>query len=140
MTKLRIGLACFMAALAAALAAAVRRMRHKEITVKLGEPFWLGVGHTAHIEGEDLSLTFKGVVNDSRCPPNVQCIWAGEVQLVVDGRKKEHRDSLLFKVGPAGDVVEFDEYLIAIVSVEPPRPEQGTLEESDYRIELRVKC
>jgi hypothetical protein len=139
MTKLRIGVACLVAALAAAIAAAVRGMRQKEISVELGETFWLGMGDTAHIVGEDLSLIFKDVVNDSRCPPNVQCIWAGEVQLILDVRRKDRGDSLLFKVGPAGDVARFGEYLIAICSVEPPKPEQGIIEESDYRIELRVK-
>jgi hypothetical protein len=139
MTKVRIGVACFVAALAAAITVAVRHMRQKEISVKLGEAFWLGMGDTAHIEGEELSLTFKDVVNDSRCPPNVHCIWAGEVQLILDVGKKEHRDGLLFKVGPAGDVAQFDDYVIVISSVEPPRPEQEILDKSDYRIELRVK-
>lgn len=139
MTKLRMGIACFMTALAAAIAATWRNMRNRDISVELGESFWLGMGETAHIEGEDLSLTLKDVLNDSRCPPNVHCIWAGEVQLIVASRKGDHQKDLRFKVGPVGDVAEFDEYVFAISSIEPPMPEQGTIEESDYRIELRVK-
>lgn len=139
MTKLRMGIVCFMTALAATIAAAVKRMRQRPIYVELGESFWLGMGESAHVKGEELSLRFQDVLNDSRCPPNVQCIWAGEVQLTLDVSRNDHGHSLLFKVGPAGDVAEFDEYMIAISGVEPPKPEQGTIEESDYRIELRVK-
>lgn len=31
----------------------------------------------------DASLAFVRVVNDSRCPANVQCVWAGEVTLAL---------------------------------------------------------
>jgi hypothetical protein len=139
MTKLRMRIACFMTALAAIIAASLKYMRNRELSAELEETFWLDKGETAHIKGEDLSLTFKDVLNDSRCPPNVHCIWAGEVQLILNARKGDHQKDLRFKVGPAGDVVEFDEYIIAISSIEPPVPEQGTIDESDYRIELRVK-
>ncbi|MDX1772893.1 hypothetical protein [Oceanihabitans sediminis] len=33
---------------------------------------------------EDLEVRFVEVVEDSRCPKNVNCIWAGEVTILVD--------------------------------------------------------
>ncbi len=43
-------------------------------------PIILTVGQSAQI-GPGASLHFEALANDSRCKPNVQCIWAGEVTL-----------------------------------------------------------
>lgn len=49
----------------------------------------LELGETASSDG--LTITFKAVIGDSRCPEGVECIWAGEahVRLVVDGTAEE---------------------------------------------------
>ena len=54
------------------------------IKASLGQEFTLAVGQTAEITGENLSMTFLEVVEDSRCPKNVTCIWAGRVSAVVE--------------------------------------------------------
>jgi len=47
------------------------------MTVGLGETFTIGVGQSAQITGEDMMITFNGVIGDSRCPQNVTCVWEG---------------------------------------------------------------
>jgi hypothetical protein len=32
---------------------------------------------------EDTAITFKRVIEDSRCPKNVECIWAGQAKVLV---------------------------------------------------------
>ncbi len=44
---------------------------------KLGEEFELAVHQTAQITDENISITFQEVLEDSRCPVDVTCIWAG---------------------------------------------------------------
>lgn len=53
--------------------------------VPLGEPFTLTPGESAMVDG--VRITFERVGQDSRCPPDVTCIWAGdaEVKLTVGG-------------------------------------------------------
>ncbi len=34
---------------------------------------------TLSADGTDLTVQFTQLVEESRCPPNVQCIWAGQV-------------------------------------------------------------
>ena len=46
-------------------------------TVGLGEVFTIGVGDSARIAGEDMTVTFNKVIGDSRCPQNVTCVWEG---------------------------------------------------------------
>ena len=47
------------------------------VTAGLGERFTIGVGQSAQITGEDMIVTFNGVIGDSRCPQNVTCVWEG---------------------------------------------------------------
>ena len=37
----------------------------------------VGVGETASVPGIDLTITFRSVTEDSRCPRDVTCVWAG---------------------------------------------------------------
>ncbi len=34
-------------------------------------------------DSKDIQLVLKSVVNDSRCPENVNCIWAGECEIQI---------------------------------------------------------
>ena len=40
--------------------------------------FELDFGETAIIESENLEVTFESIVQDSRCPSDVICVWQGE--------------------------------------------------------------
>ena len=42
----------------------------------------LGVGERA-ILMDGSQLTYLRLVNDSRCPPDVQCVWAGDATIVM---------------------------------------------------------
>src|SRR5688572_4335096 len=54
-------------------------------TVAIGDTFSLRAGETAQVEGTQVQVAFKRVENDSRCPQDVTCVWAGDalVQLEV---------------------------------------------------------
>jgi hypothetical protein len=41
----------------------------------------LRVGEEAAIQGKDLAVRYLRVVSDSRCRPNMTCIWQGEATL-----------------------------------------------------------
>lgn len=43
--------------------------------------FQLSVGERVALEGG--TLRYLRVANDSRCPPGVQCIWAGDAEVVL---------------------------------------------------------
>lgn len=65
-----------------------------EIEAQLDQEFQLSVRQVALIESESLSITFLDVLEDSRCPSDVVCIWAGnaEVELEVSFREEERFD------------------------------------------------
>ncbi len=48
---------------------------------KLDEEFKISIDDTARIKGEKLEITFMEVIEDSRCPSDVTCIWQGRVSV-----------------------------------------------------------
>src|SRR6185295_19805329 len=46
-----------------------------------GTEFSLPVGKTAALNGSGTRITFRQVTTDSRCPVDVQCVWAVEAKI-----------------------------------------------------------
>ena len=55
-----------------------------EIQVRLNEEFSLSVGQHVVVTGEDLIISFEEVLEDSRCPRDVTCVWAGRVTCMIE--------------------------------------------------------
>jgi hypothetical protein len=53
---------------------------------RVGEPFELALGEERSIAGADLTLRFEAVIEDSRCPADAQCIWAGRAVVAIEAR------------------------------------------------------
>jgi hypothetical protein len=53
-----------------------------------GVAFSLPLGKTATVNGTNVRITFNRVADDSRCPLDVQCVWAGDakIELTVAGQ------------------------------------------------------
>jgi len=47
------------------------------------QEFHLAIGETAVVTGTDVRVTARAVVNDSRCPREVQCISAGSAEIAL---------------------------------------------------------
>lgn len=40
-------------------------------------------GETVSVDGEGLTITYDSLLEDSRCPEDVQCIWAGNGRILL---------------------------------------------------------
>jgi hypothetical protein len=65
--------------------------------VKLGDEFSLTATQKALVKSETFEIKFLSVVEDSRCPPDVDCIWAGNAKVKVL-LKKGNRTSREFEL------------------------------------------
>ncbi len=90
------------------------------IEAGLDQEFVLHGGQEVTIRGADLRLRFTDVLEDSRCPTEVECFWTGQARIAVDA---EHGQG-------APTPVEFNTN---------PAPGQGKLtnEVGDYTVELK---
>jgi len=99
----------------------------------LGE---VGVGKAVFING--VRVTLDKIVQDSRCPVDVQCIQAGWVTARVTLQSttdKETRDMR----SDAGDVA-FDSYQVSIESVQPVPISSATPDPTSYLVTFRVRA
>ncbi|MFN7990682.1 MAG: hypothetical protein U0R44_00840 [Candidatus Micrarchaeia archaeon] len=101
-----------------------------------GEEFKLRINQTASVGDDGLSVTFGGVSEDSRCPSDVVCIWAGRVSVDLkviknsDGPEPGFLIPIQLTKGQGNDSASFSDsggrtYLVKLAGVEPyPRSDE----------------
>lgn len=111
-----------------------------EVTASLGEESMLKVGQGVAIQGQDLKVKFQEVVQDSRCPMDVICVWQGEASMLVEITYRESvHPVVLTQSGMAGELTtkEFNEYTLAF-RLEPYPDSARQIPAKDYRLVLAV--
>jgi len=110
------------------------------LQVSLNEEFCLSIGQSASIAGEDLEVRFKVVIEDSRCPRGVTCIWAGRVSCVVDLTSTGHSYSMVLTEPGLTDEYtreRYEGYELAFYVT--PYPEAGEkIPTDEYRLHLII--
>lgn len=120
------------------------------VTASAGQPFQLGVGQTADLPGEHLSVTVNRIVEDTRCPTGLMCFWSGQLiakisvtQYGMPARLFELNSIDANRPHTRPMVGDFN---IALVDVSPARtldpttapPSPRPIAESDYRLSILV--
>ena len=106
----------------------------------------MSIRQRAFIAGENLEVRFKEVIEDSRCPRGVTCIWAGRVSCVIElahtgssyrmvltepgltdeyARERSEGYELAFHVTPypeAGKKIAKDTYRLHLIISKLPEP------------------
>lgn len=95
----------------------------------------LGIGSKGSLSG--LNITLNKITDDSRCPKDVNCVWAGKVDVEV-------KLSILNKtevktVSSNGSGLVFENYRISIASVSPSKESQKNILPNEYRITFHIE-
>ena len=106
----------------------------------IGKEFSLGIGQTANIEGEKLVIKFKAVLEDSRCPVNVVCVWAGNGKvefeiLDIDGQNK----TVTLNTEEEPRVTTLKGHNLKLISLNPLRIDGVSISPGDYSVTLLVE-
>jgi hypothetical protein len=106
-----------------------------------GKTFRLKVGESSPVAETDFEIGFDGVPSDSRCPKNVQCVWAGEAKVVLWARTASgERTELTFTVPPGGGASQtYRKAEIRIVGLEPQTESGKRIARGDYVVEITVE-
>ena len=117
-------------------------MQKDVVEASLDSSFQIKHNQTAIIESENLSIKFVNVVEDSRCPVGVKCIWAGQAEIEVEIKHKDKEPEKIVLISQAGREelaeTQVDDYLIRLLKVEPSRQKDVELQLSDYIIMIKV--
>ena len=97
------------------------------------------LGARIEVEGTGWTIRFAQVVEDSRCPVDAQCIWAGQVIVRLLGEHSDGRVAALTLTLRAGDrgAGLLGDLPLEAVSIEPLR-HAGTPPPTEYTLNLRV--
>jgi hypothetical protein len=109
-----------------------------DLRVRLGQEASLIIGQRVLVVGEDLSIEFTDVVEDSRCPRNVTCVWQGQAVCAIRiTLGKSVNDLSLIEPGLTDDYtgVMFGDYIISFKLNPYPENTAGIAKE-DYILTL----
>ena len=110
-----------------------------EFNILISKQFSLGIGQTASMEENKLVIKFKAVIEDSRCPVNVLCEWAGngKVEFEIfdhDGQNK----TVFLNTEDEPRTVILTEHKLTLISLSPPRVDGVSISPADYSVTLRI--
>ena len=101
----------------------------------------LDIHQSKNYPDDDLTIGFRSVLSDSRCPTEVQCFWAGngKVDLWI---KRTSLDTIDFALNTTlePDAIELLEYKIELRELNPnPKEEPFPINETNYSVLLIVE-
>jgi len=111
----------------------------KAEVIRLGQEFELKINQDAAIEGEGLAVVFESVLEDSRCPEGVDCIWSGNAKIRIRSNKQKHAPApieLNTNVGPKSS--SYLDYEIKLVALKPRPKADKPLQSNEYKAALII--
>lgn len=100
----------------------------------LGQEFTLGFGEAKVAANDGLKVAFIQKVEDSRCPPDVQCVYAGNARVVFEASKAGSSSTLSLNTLLEPKSATFNGYTVTLRSLSPG----SGAPDSSYRATLVV--
>jgi hypothetical protein len=105
--------------------------------ITLAYPFKLSVNQTAYLAPADMIFRFVNVTEDSRCPSDVQCIWAGQVSILVEYSRSstgEELGSFELTLGSSSTDASaaIEGYVVKLARVDPYPVSTMQIQPSEY--------
>lgn len=100
----------------------------------------LGVGESQQIN--EVEITFLRVIEDSRCPKDVDCVWAGEAKIKVlvkeKGTEAVEKELVFNSIGKAIVLCKTESVAIKAVRLSPYPETSMAISKRVYYLELEV--
>ena len=103
-----------------------------------GDTVSLKIGQQRTVKPSKVRIKFLSVVEDSRCPTDVNCIWAGnaKIKVLVSTSRTSREFEINTNLGPQGD--QLDGWAINLVSLTPHPTSKGAPRASSYVAKFTV--
>jgi hypothetical protein len=104
-------------------------------TVDLGAEITLAPGAVVSVKATGMTMLFVAVTEDSRCPVDSTCVWAGEVRAVFEVHESSQAASRLELLEGTSTVA--GGCRVTLVRVEPQPTSTARIAPQDYRATLK---
>jgi len=104
--------------------------KKNSMTLKIGE----------RKEFAEIAITLIKILDDSRCPTNLSCVWNGELAVEIMFESENNSKNVNLTTDPSGGLHSANHdciignYNIKIVNVDPQKMADKKIKESDYRV------
>lgn len=105
-------------------------------SVALPATVTLAVGESVLVDSVDVELTFSSVTEDSRCPVDVTCVWAGRAVVALAISEPAGGASTIEL--EVGQWRETEGLRLAATALDPQPREGQEIPSEDYRLELSL--
>jgi hypothetical protein len=112
-------------------------------TARVGREFKIRAGRVVTLDGGRLRVRFVRVAEDSRCPVDVDCVWAGNAEVVVEVGGRGWRGKRLLTLNtnasperPGED--RYGRYTIKLVGLSPQPRSNRKIAAGQYTATLLV--
>ena len=99
-----------------------------------GDEVTLAAGATVSVKTANLQVHFVSVTEDSRCPRDVTCVWAGEVKVLLGIQTPQVASQVEILEG--GNTVA-GAHRVTLIRVEPQPMSTAKIAPHDYRATLK---
>ncbi len=109
------------------------------VQVSMGQDFQLTAGQSGRVNGTPITVTFHSVGADSRCPSNVQCVWAGDavINLGLSSTTTLAQDTAMHtNLDPK--FADYAGYRVRVVGLSPVPISGSSIPAASYVVTLRV--
>ena len=103
----------------------------------LNQEIQLAPNQQAAYQQQGLAVEFVRVLEDSRCPTDTTCVWAGEVKVQLATRL-DTAEPVQHEI-KAGEYATVGAFRVVIVNVQPVRVSTRQIPQEDYRVTLKVE-
>jgi hypothetical protein len=110
---------------------------------RVGREFSIRAGRAVTLAREGLRLRFVRVAADSRCPEGVDCVWAGNAEVVIEVGTTNRRVSKTLRLNtnasperPAED--KYRTYTVKLVGLKPYPHASRKIRQGEYTATLLV--
>jgi hypothetical protein len=108
---------------------------------ELNQTFSLKWEQIQNLKDTDLKLTWTKTPEDSRCPTGAQCVWAGQVKVIVAVSKGSESVNLAFKLPGEGSQKlpsEMGDYTLELTDVLPYPSIKNNAESEERQLKLKL--
>ena len=107
--------------------------------VSFDKDFALSTGEMVQVEGGMGYIKFIKVLQDSRCPVNVTCVWAGNVKIELEIMGSDRKKfSISLNTGIEPNTVSLQGYVLQLISILPLKVEGVSISPEQYQVKLRI--
>ena len=112
------------------------------VRVRLGQEFSLRVGQQAALAGGRFRVRFASVLNDSRCPADVTCVWAGNAEVLIEAEAGRSRARLNLNTNGGTNFPKerkHQQYTVELVALAPQPRQNSGKKAMDYVATLVIR-